>query len=73
MARLLVGCDVEALDDDQARSVGALAGRAATADVVDATVVEGALRRRDIVISSDLQDLRALAAAVGRRLEVERP
>src|SRR5487761_464211 len=36
LARLLSGCDVEALDDGQARSVGALAARAATTDIVDA-------------------------------------
>jgi hypothetical protein len=72
LARLLVGCDVEPLDDDQARSVGSLAARAATADIVGATVVEGALRRRDTVVSSDPDDLRAIASAVGRRLEVER-
>ena len=72
LARLLVGCDVEALDDDQARSVGALAARAATTDVVDATVVEGALRRRDTVVSSDPDDLKAIAGAVGRRIEVDR-
>jgi hypothetical protein len=73
LARLLVGCDVEALDEERARSVGALAARAATSDVVDATVVEGALRRHDMVISSDLEDLRAIASAAGRRLELERP
>ncbi len=73
LARLLVGCDVEALDDDQARSVGSLAARAATTDIVDATVVEGALRRHDIVISSDPNDLKSIAAAAGRRIEVERP
>src|SRR5215468_12296892 len=53
LARLLAGCDVEALDDDQARAVGSLAARAATTDIVDACVVEGALRRRDLVVSSD--------------------
>ena len=73
LARLLVGCDIEALDDDQARSVGTLAARAQTNDVVDACVTEGALRRHDLVVTSDPDDLRALAAAVGRRLEVERP
>jgi hypothetical protein len=70
---LLVGCDVEALDDDWARLVGSLAARAATTDIVDATVVEGAMRRRDLVVSSDPDDLKAIAGAVGRRLEVERP
>jgi hypothetical protein len=70
---LLVGCDVEALDDDQARLVGALAARAATTDIVDVTVVEGTLRRHDLAISSDPEDLTLIAGAVGRRLEVERP
>ena len=73
LARLLAGCDVEALDDGQARSVGTLAARAATADVVDACVVEGALRRHDLVVSSDEDDLQAIAAAVSRRLELDRP
>jgi hypothetical protein len=73
LARLLRGCDTEALDDAQARAVGALAARASTADIVDATVVEGALRRRDLVLSSDPGDLQSIAAAIGRHLEVERP
>ena len=73
LARLLVGCDVEALDDDRARAVGALAARAAVNDVVDVTVVEGALRRRDLVVSSDPDDLRAIADSTGRRLEIDRP
>jgi hypothetical protein len=73
LSRLLAGCDVEALDDGQARSVGSLAARAATGDIVDACVVEGALRRRDLVVSSDEDDLQAIAAAVSRHLEVDRP
>jgi len=73
LARLLAGCDVEALDDGQARLVGSLAARAATADIVDACVVEGALRRHDLVVSFDEDDLQAIAAAVSRRLEVDRP
>ena len=73
LARLLAGCDIESLDDGQARSVGSLAARAATDDIVDACVVEGALRRHDLVVSSDEDDLLAIAAAVSRRLEVDRP
>jgi hypothetical protein len=42
LARLLAGCGIEALDDGQGRSVGALAARAATTDIVDACFVEGA-------------------------------
>ena len=73
LARLLAGCDVEALDEVQARAVGSLAARAATTDIVDACVVEGAIRRRDLVVSSDPDDLQAIAAAVSRRLEIDRP
>ena len=73
LARLLVGCHVEGLDDHQARAVGSLAARAGTPDVVDACVVEGALRRHDLVVSSDSDDLAAIATAIGRRLELERP
>jgi hypothetical protein len=73
LARFLVGCDVEALDDQQARAVGSLAARAGTPDVVDACVVEGALRRHDLVVSSDPDALRGIATAAGRRLEVEGP
>ena len=73
LARLLVGCEIEALDDEQARSVGSLAARAETRDIVDACVTEGALRRHDLVVTSDAGDLKAIAAAVSRRLEVEPP
>jgi hypothetical protein len=73
LARLLTGCHVEALDDGQARSVGSLAARAASTDIVDVCVVEGALRRRDLVVSSDEDDLQAIAHAANRRLEVDRP
>jgi hypothetical protein len=73
LARLLVGCDVGALDDGQARAVGSLAGRAATTDIVDVCVVEGAIRRHDLVVTSDPDDLQAIAAAVNRRLEIDRP
>ena len=73
LARLLVGCDVEVLEDEQARAVGSLAARAGTPDVVDACVVEGALRRRDLVVTSDPDGLKGIATPVGRRLEVDRP
>jgi hypothetical protein len=73
MARLLAGCQVETLDDTRARATGILAGRAAATDIVDVCVVEGALRRQDLVISSDESDLRAIAAAAGRTLAIDHP
>jgi hypothetical protein len=73
LARLLTGCVVESLDDGRARSVGTLAARAATTDVVDACVVEGALRRGDLVVSTDPDDLQSIAAATGHRLQIDSP
>jgi hypothetical protein len=73
LARLLAGCHIEALDDGQARAVGSLAARAATTDIVGACVVEGAIRRHDLVISSDEGDLQAIAAVTSRHLEIDHP
>lgn len=73
LARLAAGCDIEALDEDAARRIGQIIGRAGTADVVDGFVVEGALRRRDLVVTSDPDDLAVIAAALGQRLELDQP
>jgi hypothetical protein len=73
LARLLAGCEVEPLDDARARATGTLLGRAQTSDIVDACVVEGALRRHQLVISSDPDDLNAIAESIGRRIEIDRP
>jgi hypothetical protein len=64
-------CDVEKLTFDQAKAVGVLAGRAAHDDLVDVTVVEGALRRHDAIITSDAPYIRAIADAVRARLRIE--
>jgi len=73
LARILAGCHAEPLDDIQARATGTLAGHARTTDIVDACVVEGALRRHDLVITSDPADLTAIAAATGHQLDVDHP
>ena len=73
LARLLAGCKTETLDDSRARATGTLAGRARVADIVDTSVVEGALRRDDLIISSDEGDLTTIAAAVGRRVDIDHP
>jgi len=73
LSRLLAGCEVETLDDTRARATGTLAGRAGTSDIVDACVVEGALRRGHLVISADEGDLSAIAQSIGRRLEIDHP
>jgi hypothetical protein len=72
LARMLVGCDVEPMSAEQGRRVGELAGRADHDDVVDVTVVEGALRRGgDAVVTSNEGHIRKVASATGQRLPIE--
>lgn len=73
LVRLLASCAIEELSSAQARSVGTLAGRADVHDIVDVTVVEGAIRRSDLVVTTDPDDLAHVAAAVNVELVVERP
>jgi hypothetical protein len=70
VARLLAPCTIEPMDDVQARAVGALAGRSGHDDVVDVTVVEGAVRRGDAVVTSDPTDLAAIADVAARRVVI---
>ncbi|MGH7764196.1 MAG: twitching motility protein PilT [Candidatus Dormibacteraceae bacterium] len=63
LARLLVMCDVEPMNEPQARSVGEL-GRSGHANVIDVTVVEGACRRGDAIVTSDRRDLQRIADSV---------
>jgi len=51
---------IEALDDTSARAAGQLLGVTGTSDVVDASVVLTARRRRVGVVTSDPDDLRRL-------------
>ena len=73
LARLLAGCETETFDDTRARATGTLTGRARVADIAGTSVVEGALRRSDLIISSDEGDLAAIAAAVGCRIDIDHP
>ena len=62
LALLLAGCRVDALDETNVGAVGALASWTGTTDVAAAFVVEGALRRGDLVVTSDPDELGILAA-----------
>jgi hypothetical protein len=70
LVRLLAGSEI---DETRAKAAGTLAGRAGIADIVDANVVEGAIRRQDLIVSSDEGDLTAIAAAISRRLNIDHP
>ena len=71
LARLLALCSIEDMVGDQAKAVGVLAGKAAHEDVVDVTVVEGALRRGDAVVTSNPTHIRSIADAVRVRLKID--
>jgi hypothetical protein len=71
LSRLLAFCEIEPMSEGQARHVGVLAGRASHEDVVDVTVVEGAIRRRDGIVTSDDSEIRRIAAAAGADVALE--
>jgi hypothetical protein len=71
MARLLVMCEVEHMTEDQAKAVGVLAARADHDDVVDVTVVEGAVRRGDGVVTSNKAHIEKVVHAARAKLRIE--
>lgn len=72
LARLLAMCEIEAMTEVQARAVGVLGGKAGHDDVVDVTVVEGAIRRRQAVVTSNEAHIRKIATAARVELRIER-
>jgi len=62
LARFLRSEEVEIipLDEQLARSCGELCGAASPADIIDASVVILARERRDLIVTSDPNDLRRL-------------
>ncbi len=71
LTRLLKLCALEPMSALQARRVGVLAGKAGHDDIVDVTVVEGASRRGDAVVTSNPTHIRAVAAAARARMRIE--
>jgi len=72
LSRLLAGCTIEDLTEVRSRAAGAACGRATTDDLIDATVVVGAVARGDLVVTSDPDDLAVIATALRRRLNLHR-
>jgi len=64
LCRLLQGCVIESFDENAGRAVGRLLRDTGTSDVVDAHVLLTALRYRAAALTSDLDDLQRLAAAL---------
>jgi hypothetical protein len=70
LARFLRGCDITPDTEELARGAGVACGAAGTADVVDALVVVLARQLAAPVVTSDPDDLRHLAQAIGFSLAV---
>ncbi len=70
LSQLLKGCRVEPLGEAQARAVGAMAAQSRLDEIVDVTVVEGALRRGDAVVTSNRTHIEQVADSAHAHLPV---
>lgn len=71
LTRLLRGVDEQSLDGERARKTGAMLSAAGCSDVVDGSLVEAA-RDGDEILTSDPDDILALATAAKKTLIVTR-
>lgn len=70
LSRLLKGCKVEPLSEQQARVVGGLIAASGIDDTVDVTVAEGAMRRNDAIVTSNRRHIKQVADAVGTKITI---
>jgi predicted nucleic acid-binding protein len=70
LSRLLRGCSIDPFTEQQARAAGIALAASGGSDLVDAAVVVTALAREELVVTSDPDDLRRIAAAIGHDLVV---
>jgi predicted nucleic acid-binding protein len=63
LRRLLHGCEILPLTEQKAHAAGALMGRAATRDVVDAVVAQTAADLHADIVTGDPADIRRLLQA----------
>ena len=71
LSRLLRMCDTELMSEELARHIGVLAGKSGHDDIVDVSVVEGAVRRGDAVVTSNMTRIRMVADATSASLRIE--
>jgi predicted nucleic acid-binding protein len=70
LRRLLRGCEILPLTEQQAHAAGALMGRAATRDVVDAVVAQTAADLHADIVTGDHADIRRLLQAANGTSQV---
>ena len=72
LSRFLALCSLEPMNEQQAKSVGILAGKAGHDDIVDVTVVEGAIRRHDAIVTSNHTHIHKIAETGRIKIIIER-
>lgn len=72
LSHALAGMDVLPIDEALGRAAGELLGAARMSDLIDASIVLMA-HDGDEILTSDADDLRSLAAASGRHVELVHP
>jgi hypothetical protein len=70
LSSFLSGCQIKELSEERARSAGTLLAAIGRSDLINASVVVGALERDDVIFSSDRTDMEALLAPSRRRLQI---
>jgi predicted nucleic acid-binding protein len=73
LSRLVHGRLIEPATEQQARAAGAALAASGGSDLIDAAVVMTALERGDMIVTSDPDDLRRIASALGRSVELYVP
>jgi len=71
LVRFLRMCDIEPMSEDLARQTGVLAGKSDHDDIVGVAVVEGAIRRGDAVVTSNVTHIQKVAEAARAVLRIE--
>ncbi|NUR69772.1 MAG: PIN domain-containing protein [Hamadaea sp.] len=70
LIEVLKDCEITPDTERIGRAAGEACARSGTSDVVDAIVVVTALAHGSAVVSSDPSDLRKIAAALGKKLDI---
>jgi hypothetical protein len=70
LSRFLRGCRILPLTEREARAAGAVLARSGTDDLIDAVVVVDAIAHGGVLVTSDPDDMRRIARALGRALTV---
>ena len=70
LVRFLRMCGIEPMSEDLAKQTGVLAGKS-DHDIVEVAVVEGAIRRGDAVVTSNVTHIQKVADAARAVLRIE--